>query len=146
MCDFIYPGVAGTRPYGGKTAQEIGCLRDSLRPRERRRLLPVETMQTSATEIIELTKLAAPKRTFGEYLVTHRVLDRFQLFRALQMQDRHPRARVGSCAVALGYAKRAAIETLHVRFTDALDAELEAADTEAFIREHEPEILIELAS
>jgi hypothetical protein len=103
-------------------------------------------MQTPETEVIELTKLAAPKRTFGEFLVRHRVIDRFQLFRALQMQDRMPRARVGHCAVALGYAHRTAIETLHVRFTDALDAELEAADTEAFIREHEPEILIEIAS
>jgi hypothetical protein len=102
-------------------------------------------MSEAQTEIIELTKLAAPKRSFGEYLVTHRVLDRFQLFRALQMKDRMPRARVGQCAVALGYAQRPAIEHLHVRFTEALDAELEAADTEAFIREYEPEILIEMA-
>lgn len=97
------------------------------------------------TEIIELTKLAAPKRpAFGEFLVNHQVLDRFQLFRALQMKDRMPKARLGHCVVALGYLGRTKVEQLHVRFTDeCLDDELETMTTEAFVREeleHEIEI------
>jgi len=99
------------------------------------------------TEVIELTKLAQPKRpVFGEFLVSHRVLDRFQLFRALQMKDRMPRARLGHCVVALGYVGRGAVEQLHVRFTAALAEELDTLTTEAFVREHEHEILIEIAS
>ena len=54
--------------------------------------------------------------TFGEYLVDQGVLDRFQLFRALQMQDRLPGVRLGECAAALGYAPIAAIERLYERF------------------------------
>jgi hypothetical protein len=86
------------------------------------------------TEIIELTKLAEPKRAaFGEFLVTARVLDRFQLFRALQMQDRVPTARLGQCAVALGYAARAQIEHLHSAFAQVVhDAELETMPTQSF--------------
>lgn len=45
------------------------------------------------------------------------MLDRFQLFRALQMQDRLPGVRLGECAAALGYAPIAAIERLYERFT-----------------------------
>lgn len=92
-------------------------------------------------DVVELTQLATPKKpAFGEYLVSHRVLDRFQLFRALQMQDRMPRARLGHCAVALGYTSRGAVEHLHVRFTQALEDTIEAMTTEAFVREHEPEL------
>jgi hypothetical protein len=54
--------------------------------------------------------------TFGEYLVDQEVLDRFQLFRALQMQDRLPGVRLGECAAALGYAPINAIERLYERF------------------------------
>ncbi len=54
--------------------------------------------------------------TFGEYLVDQGVLDRFQLFRALQMQDRLPGVRLGECAAALGYAPITAIERLYERF------------------------------
>jgi hypothetical protein len=45
------------------------------------------------------------------------VLTRFQLFRALQMQDRLPGVRLGECAAALGYAPIAAIEKLYAQFT-----------------------------
>jgi hypothetical protein len=55
--------------------------------------------------------------SFGEFLVDQGVLDRFQLFRALQMQDRLPGVRLGECAAALGYAPIAAIERLYERFT-----------------------------
>ena len=47
---------------------------------------------------------------FGEFLVDQRVLDRQQLFRAMQMQDRNPGVRLGECAAALGYAPIHAIE------------------------------------
>jgi hypothetical protein len=54
--------------------------------------------------------------SFGEYLVEQEVLNRFQLFRALQMQDRLPGVRLGECAAALGYAPIAAIERLFQRY------------------------------
>lgn len=54
--------------------------------------------------------------TFGEFLVDQGFLDRFQLFRALQMQDRLPGVRLGECAAALGYAPIVAIERLYERF------------------------------
>ena len=54
--------------------------------------------------------------SFGEFLVEQGVLDRFQLFRALQMQDRLPGVRLGECAAALGYAPINAIERLYERF------------------------------
>ena len=54
---------------------------------------------------------------FGEFLVKHAVLDRFQLFRVLQMQDRIPGTRLGHCAVVLGYVPRELIEQLHSKFT-----------------------------
>lgn len=54
--------------------------------------------------------------TFGEYLVDQGVLDRYQLFRALQMQDRLPGVRLGEAAAALGYAPIGAIERLFTRF------------------------------
>jgi hypothetical protein len=40
---------------------------------------------------------------FGEFLVEQQALTRFQLLRALQMQDRHPGVRIGECVAALGY-------------------------------------------
>lgn len=55
--------------------------------------------------------------TFGEFLVDQGVLDRFQLFRALQLQDRVPGVRLGECAAALGYAPILAVEKLYERFT-----------------------------
>jgi hypothetical protein len=88
------------------------------------------------TEIIELTNLRAPRRTtFGEFLVAQHVIDRTQLFRALQMQDRIPNARLGQCAVALGYAPRARVEEQYLRFVQAADVELETMRTEAFHKE-----------
>lgn len=54
--------------------------------------------------------------SFGEYLVTQGVLDRFQLFCALQMQDRLPGMRLGEAAAALGYASNGAIDRLAARF------------------------------
>ncbi len=95
------------------------------------------------TEIIELSQLASPKRSpFGEFLVQQHVLNRLQLFRVLQMQDRVPGARLGACAVALGYAPRTTIEALHARFEEAtLPPDLETMQTEAFERTPDFEII-----
>ena len=55
---------------------------------------------------------------FGEFLVEQNRLDRYQLFRALQMQDRHPGVRIGECAAALGYVQITEIEKLYSSFTE----------------------------
>lgn len=90
------------------------------------------------TEVLQLTTLAAPRRFyFGEFLVEQRIIDRFQLFRALQLKDRIPSARLGQCAVALGYVHRTAIEEAHLQFSLTGDF----ADTEAFERAEEIEIV-----
>ena len=87
------------------------------------------------TEIIELTQLAAPKRAgFGEFLVQQQILNRLQLFRVLQMQDRVPGARLGACAVALGYAARTRIEHMHDVFARGSVVDLDTMTTEAFER------------
>lgn len=79
---------------------------------------------------------------FGEFLVQHHVLDRFQLFRTLQMQDRVPGARLGHCAVALGFVPPGAIERLHLAFAiGAPEPDLETMQTEAFAR---PDFEIEI--
>ena len=54
--------------------------------------------------------------SFGEYLVESKVLDRYQLFRALQMQDQHPGVRVGEAAAALGYIGVGDVERLYSKF------------------------------
>jgi hypothetical protein len=47
---------------------------------------------------------------FGEFLVEHRLITRYQLFRAMQMQDRHPAVRIGECVAALGYLQISEVE------------------------------------
>ena len=95
------------------------------------------------TEVIKLTKLKVkPSVFFGEYLVQQRVLDRFQLFRALQLQDRMPQVRLGTCAVALGYAPRELMEQVYAEYChDPNPPNLEMMITEAFHREPEIEVL-----
>jgi hypothetical protein len=65
---------------------------------------------------VELVEDGLKEISFGEYLVDQGVLDRFQLFRALQMQDRLSGVRLGEAAAALGYAPIGAIERLFERF------------------------------
>ena len=65
---------------------------------------------------IELVEEGLQEISFGEFLVEQKVLDRYQLFRALQMQDRLPGVRLGECAAALGYAPINAIEKIYARF------------------------------
>jgi len=62
---------------------------------------------SSGVEVLEDGLCEVP---FGEFLVAQRILDRVQLFRAMQMQDRNPGVRLGECAAALGYAPIHAIE------------------------------------
>ena len=65
---------------------------------------------------VEVLEDGLKEVSFGEFLVDQHVLNRFQLFRALQMQDRLPGVRLGECAAALGYAPINAIERLYERF------------------------------
>jgi hypothetical protein len=65
---------------------------------------------------VEVVEDGLKEVSFGEYLVEQGVVDRFQLFRALQMQDRLPGVRLGECAAALGYAPIARIEKLYAAF------------------------------
>jgi hypothetical protein len=53
---------------------------------------------------------------FGEFLVEHGAIDRFQLLRALQMQDRFPGVRLGECAAALGYVHTGLVERLYAQW------------------------------
>ena len=65
---------------------------------------------------VEVVEDGLQEVSFGEYLVDQGVLDRYQLFRALQMQDRLPGVRLGEAAAALGYAPIGAIERFYQRF------------------------------
>jgi hypothetical protein len=53
---------------------------------------------------------------FGEYLVEQGLISRYQLFRAMQMQDRHPAVRIGECVAALGYLQISEVERAVARF------------------------------
>lgn len=50
---------------------------------------------------------------FGEYMVQRGAISRFQLLRALQMQDRHRDVRLGECVASLGFLPYHQIEQLH---------------------------------
>src|SRR6476646_7740943 len=65
---------------------------------------------------VEVLEDGLKEITFGEFLVEQKVLDRYQLFRALQMQDRLPGVKLGECAAALGYAPIQAIEKWYGQF------------------------------
>lgn len=52
---------------------------------------------------VEVLEDGLKQMSFGEYLVERSALSRYQLFRALQMQDRNPGVRLGECIAALGY-------------------------------------------
>ena len=65
---------------------------------------------------VELESDGLREVRFGEYLVEQGLLDRCQLFHALQLQDRTPGLRIGEAATALGFATRGAIERTFARF------------------------------
>lgn len=52
---------------------------------------------------IEVESDGLKEMSFGEFLVETEIISRFQLFRALQLQDRNPGVRLGECIAALGY-------------------------------------------
>lgn len=59
---------------------------------------------------IEVVEDGLKEMSFGEYLVERKVLTRYQLFRALQMQDRNPGVRIGECIAALGFVGYEVVE------------------------------------
>ena len=65
---------------------------------------------------IEVLEDGLKEISFGEYLIEKGVIDRFQLFLALQMQDRLPGVRLGEAAAALGFAPIKQIEKLYAAF------------------------------
>ncbi len=73
---------------------------------------------------VEVVEDGLKEVTFGEYLVEQGVIDRFQLLRALQMQDRLPGVRLGECAAALGYAPILAIEKLYTQYAQLKTVEV----------------------
>ena len=69
-----------------------------------------------STAGVEVEEDGLKEISFGEYLVESKVLDRYQLFRALQMQDQHAGVRVGEAAAALGYIAVGDVERLYAKF------------------------------
>lgn len=61
---------------------------------------------------IEAIEDGLKEMTFGEFLIEEKELTRYQLLRALQLQDKHPDIRLGECVAALGYLRVAEIEVL----------------------------------
>ncbi len=59
---------------------------------------------------IEVVEDGLKEMCFGEFLVEKCSINRFQLFRALQLQDRNPGVRLGECIAALGYLPYVEIE------------------------------------
>lgn len=64
---------------------------------------------------VEVEEDGLKEIAFGEYLVEQGVIDRYQLFRALQMQDRIKGVRLGEAAAALGYVSIGAVEKLYAQ-------------------------------
>ncbi len=62
---------------------------------------------------------------FGEYLVERGAIDRYQLLRALQMQDRHPGVFLGECVAALGYLPYFEVEEHLARFSSVETIDLD---------------------
>ena len=69
-----------------------------------------------ASQGIEVEQDGLQEMNFGEFLIEEHVIDRAQLFRALQMQDQHPGVRIGEAAAALGFVPTYEVEKLYRRF------------------------------
>jgi hypothetical protein len=82
-------------------------------PANARDLLHYFEYSSSGVEVIEDGLKEIP---FGEYIVEQRRISRYQLFRAMQMQDRHPGVRIGECIAALGYLQIGEVERLYAEF------------------------------
>lgn len=84
------------------------------RPHNARELVQYFEYANVGVEVVEDGLREIP---FGEYLVEAGMVDRFQLFRAMQMQDRHPGVRIGECVAALGYMQISDVERAYARFS-----------------------------
>jgi hypothetical protein len=82
---------------------------ESSRPEKVRRYFLQTRLGLAEDESLEVIR-------FGEFLVEQRVIDRFQLFRALQLQDAVPGVLIGGAVSALGYCSSQQIEWLHSEF------------------------------
>jgi hypothetical protein len=80
---------------------------------------------------VEVVEDGLKEITFGEYLVEQGVLDRYQLLKALQMQDRMKGVRLGECAAALGFAPILAIEKLYAQYAQLHVVEVETDQAKA---------------
>lgn len=72
---------------------------------------------------VEPVEDGLPEVYFGEYLVEQGLIDRFQLFCTLQLQDQMPGLRFGEAAAALGFAPAGDIGRMLEQFQElgALD-------------------------
>jgi hypothetical protein len=91
------------------------------KPSHTPRMVPVNTNELRhyfeySSKGIDVLSDGLEEIHFGEYLVAMQLVDRYQLFRALQMQDRHPGVRIGECVAALGYLQISEIEKLYSTF------------------------------
>ena len=59
---------------------------------------------------IEVVGEGLQELPFGEYLVEQNAISRFELLRALQMQDQKPEVPIGECIAALGYMRWAEVK------------------------------------
>ena len=82
-------------------------------PANARDLLHYFEYSNHGVEVIEDGLKEIP---FGEYVVEQGRISRYQLFRAMQMQDRHPGVRIGECIAALGYLQIGEVERLYAQF------------------------------
>ena len=95
--------------------------------------MPVRS-ETSASEIRHFFEYSAvgvdvvadglQEVPFGEFLVERRSITRYQLLRALMMQDRYPGVRLGECAAALGYVPIAEVERQYLAWRGLSTVEL----------------------
>jgi len=79
----------------------------------RRELLHYFESSSSGVELLQDGLAVMP---FGEYLVETKLISRFQLFRALQLQDRHPGVKIGECVAALGFMQISEVERAYACF------------------------------
>jgi hypothetical protein len=74
---------------------------------------------------VEVVQDGLQEIPFGEFLVERRAINRYQLLRSLQMQDRHPGVRLGECAAAMGYVPVARVEALYAAWRGLSTIELQ---------------------
>jgi hypothetical protein len=111
-CRLAYPMLWVRAAMRAATTTNVYVTRQSVIPNQKDLASYFEYSQSG----IQVVEDGLKEIGFGEFLVEEQVLDRYQLFRALQMQDRLPGVRLGECAAALGYAPINAIEKIYARY------------------------------